>query len=422
MIKMATKGPLQPAWFDLRIRDRYIVALIVSPLVGKENVFTMWDWKSGECVLVSSLPYNLFIAHLPHTDFRHQHELGVCSYTFLDACTPLLVVAKDDRRAFTTRSPSRPCGANSNSKSEKKAKYLAFPDVSKGVEYRDTTVFHDSKLPQPESYPPTSMSFSRPTVPAQADHGIVVLSLCVSGHDAFGMYLVFFLREALARLFQQEQECSLEGGGEGEGEGEVPYVMDWADWGPEASRWFVAPRYCSVDGYRYGALVTRLEASILISPSFTQAGIDIIIGTKGPPPDADAVTDAVTDADEDEDEGADTDADAPLHLLVFDFNPYALRRHQCSPPPPPTDNSPSDTGNGNTVVITPSDVTLHDWEGRFKEEVTGRLACRATLMDKPADYTALAACEDNIVGFYPLVRPNQHTHRDKRKFEVAELT
>jgi len=387
MIKMAIDGPLEYYRSDLRIEDRYVAALIFS-LEG--NVLTMWDWKSGECVLVSSLPYILFITlttHLIHTQFCHQHELGVWSYTFLDACTLLLVVEKGGRIAFKTSSPGWLSGTNSRSKRKPKPKYLMFPDVP----IRSSMIFYDGKLPQPESYSPTSMSFSRPTVPAQADHGVVALSI-TAFHYPPVRYLVFFLREVLARLFRQEQKCSLER----EGEWEYAYVVDWADWGPEVSRWFFAPStplwHCLVHGYRFGTLVTRLEASI-ISPSFTHADIDITTGTKGPPPDA--------GADEDE----DADADAPLYLLVFDFNPYPLRRHQSSPPPP-TENSPSDNGTGNTVVIAPSDVTFHD-----REEVIGRLGCRVTLMDKPADYAALAVCEDNIIGFR--VRPNQHTHRER---------
>jgi len=229
------------------------------------------------------------------------------------------------------------------------------------------------------------MSFSRATIPAQADHGVVAMSICISeiNDDEPVTYLVFFLREALVRLFQPEQECPLEG----EGEREDPRV-DWADWGPKASRWFVAPSleqwHCSVHGYRFVILVTRFEASIYISPSFTQAGIDI------------------------EDPSSDSDADTPFHLLVLDFNPYPLSRHQYSPPPPTDGN-----GNGNNLVIAPSDVTFHDLEGRFQEDVIGRLACRVTLMDEPADCVALAACEDNIICFQ--VRPSQHTCRMRIK-------
>ena len=54
MIEMATDGPPELARCDLQIRDRYIVALIVSPQMDEDDVFTMWDWKNGECVLVSS--------------------------------------------------------------------------------------------------------------------------------------------------------------------------------------------------------------------------------------------------------------------------------------------------------------------------------------------------------------------------------
>ena len=264
-----------------------------------------------------------------------------------------------------------------------------FPEIFDTAAYSHSMVFHDSKLPRPESYPPTSMSFSRSTVPAQADHGIVALSICTFEFDSGEpvRYLVFFLREALARLFRQLQECSLEGG--------EPYVMDWADWGPTTSRWFLAPSFeqwrCSVHGYRFVTLVTRLEACIYISPSFPQSFADIIETNDLPP-------------------------DAPLHLLVFDFNPYPPRRHQYSPP---TDNGPS--GRGNTVVITPSDVTFHDREGRFAEDVIGSLECRATLMEEPANYAALAACEDNIIGIQ--VRPSQYTHTYsiRRKVGFAEL-
>jgi len=57
MIQMATEGPPELDRCDLQIRDRYIAALIVSPLTDGDGVFTMWDWKSGECVLVSPLIY-----------------------------------------------------------------------------------------------------------------------------------------------------------------------------------------------------------------------------------------------------------------------------------------------------------------------------------------------------------------------------
>ena len=196
--------------------------------------------------------------------------------------------------------------------------------------------------------------------------------------------LVFFLREALARLFQQEQECTLEG----EREREDPHVVDWAHWGPKTSRWFVAPRlgqwHCSVHGYRFVTLVTRLEASIYISPSFD---------FEDPPSDSDAVV--------------------PLHPLVFDFNPYSLRR-QYSPSPPADGND-----NGNNVVIAPSDVTFHDLEGRFQEDVIGHLGCRVTLMDEPADCGGLAACEDNIICFQ--VRPSQHTGRERINKNILNL-
>lgn len=319
-----------------------------------------------------------------------------------------------DRIAFTTRSPSPLGNANLNSTStsetkakakKAKAKYLMFPDTSDNAAYSHSMVFHDSKLPRPESYPPTSMSFSRSTVPAHADHGIVALSIYTFEFDGGApvRYLVFFQREALARLFRQEQESSLGGDGEPEGEGKEggggeggePYIVDWTDWGPAASRWFVSPSFeqwrCSVHGYRFVTLVTRLEASIYISPSFPQAVADIVVANNNnndedPPP-----------------------VDAPLHLLVFDFNPYPLRRHQHSQyaPAPLTDESPS-ASNGNTVVIAPSDVTFHDWEERFDEHVIGRVACRVTLMEEPADYAALAACEDNIIGIQVRLRANTH--------------
>jgi hypothetical protein len=348
-----------------------------------------------------------------------------------------LIVEHGNGMAFKT---SRLSGTNSDSKSKAKAKtkYLMLPAVSRSAAYSHPEVFHDSKLPRPELYPPTSMSFSRATVPARADHGVVALSIGTIGMYGTTVpmrYLVFFLREALLRLFQQqeeedpleeeewegEREEAQEGEREEEQEGvwedmwewewgwkeqeqeREPYVdMDWANWGPKTSRWFVAPSFeqsrCSVHGYRFVALVTRLEASIIISPSFTQAGIDIIMGTNDPPPDADADTDA------------DTDTDAPLHLLVFDFNPYPLRRHQYSLGPPPIDNSPS-FGNGNTVVISPSDVTFHNQMGRFEAKVMGHLACRVTLMDECADYVEVAACEDNIIGFQ--VRQSQPTSRER---------
>jgi len=292
---------------------------------------------------------------------------------------------------FKVSSPGQLSGANL------KPKYLMFPDLSSSMWYRTPVIFHDSKLPQPESYPPTSMSFSRATIPAQVDHGVIVMSIGIFeiNYDEPETYLVFFLREALIRLFQPEQECSLEE----ERERGDPRV-DWADWGPKASRWFVAPRLekedCSVHGYRFVTLVTRLEASIYISPSFTQASIDT----------SPSFTQANIDIEDLSSESeSDADADAPFHLLVLDFNPYPLRRHQYSPPPPTDGN-----GNGNNVIIAPSDVTFHDLEGRFQEDVIGRLACRATLMDEPADCVALVACEDNIIGFQ--VRPSHHTCRE----------
>ena len=154
-----------------------------------------------------------------------------------------------------------------------------FPYVADGAEYGDPMVFHDSKLPEPESYPPTSTSFSRATIPARADHGVVALSFEID-HGEPVRYLVCFLREALARLFQQEQEqeqeCPLL---PGEREREEPCIMDWADWGPNASRWFVAPSFeqwrCSVHGYRFVTLVTRFEAWADIFPSFPQVVLDI---------------------------------------------------------------------------------------------------------------------------------------------------
>lgn len=214
-------------------------------------------------------------------------------------------------------------------------------------------VFHDSKLPQPESYPSTSASFSRSTIPAKADHGVVALSICTFeiDHGAPVRYLLFFLREALARLLREESTP-----------GEDPCI-DWAHWGPDVSRWFAAPSFqqwpCSVHGYRFVTLVTRLEASTDISPSFPFS-----------------------------DDSTDNDPDSPLHLLVIDFNPYRLRRH----------DSPTTNPSSNSVVLAPSDLTFHDWEVRFDGNVFGRLACRITLMEEPADYAALAACEDNVIG------------------------
>jgi len=392
------EGPRQLNRCDLRIRDRYIAALIVSPLVDGDGVFTMWDWKSGECVLVSSLPYILFIAHFPHTQFRHQHELRVLSYTFLDACTPLLVMEKDDRIAFTTRSPSRPGGVNSNSKSETKAKYLMFPDLSDhlsdDVEYGRTMAFHDSEPLQPKSYPPKS--FSRATVPAHTDHGVVALSINTiavdpdtTDGDEYAHHLVFFLRETLARLFQQEQQCSLEL----EGEGEASYIVDWDDWGPKASRWFDAPfsnfgRQCySVDGYRFVTLVMPFETLDLF-PSFYHAKLKQGQKQYHHLPDT-------------------------LHLLVFDFNPYLVRRYQHSPV---TDNScPSSNGISNVRVdvIAPSDEKFHNRDRHFDMTSFEQLACRVTLMEEPADYDTLAVCEDNIIGIQV---------RQKKHVGVAELS
>jgi len=262
-----------------------------------------------------------------------------------------------------------------------------FPNISNGTFHTASVIFHDSKLPQPESYPPTSMSFARATVPAQTDHGVIAMSFWTFeiDHGEPVTQLVFVLREALTRLFQQERECSLEG----EREREDPYVVDWADWGPKTSRWFVAPRlgqwHCSVHGYRFVTLVTRLEASIYISPSF-----DV------------------------EDPQSDSDAVVHLHPLVFDFNPYSLRRHQYSPSLPTHGND-----NGNNVVIAPSDMTSHDLEGRFQEDVIGRLGYRVTLMDEPADCAGLAACEDNIICFQ--VRLSQHTRRERINKNILNL-
>jgi hypothetical protein len=221
-------------------------------------------------------------------------------------------------------------------------------DVSRSTVYSQLEVFHNSKLPRPESYPPTSMSFSRATVPARADHGVVALSIGTIGMYGTTVpahYLVFFLREALLRLFrQQEQERPLEEEGELEDQEEPYVVVDWADWGPKTSRWFLAPAQSlgptSIHGYRFATLVTRLGAALIISPNFTQAGIDIILGTNNPPPDTDTDTDTDTDANANANADADAGAGAPLHLLVFDFNPYPLRRHQFSLGPPPIGNSP----------------------------------------------------------------------------------
>ena len=228
-----------------------------------------------------------------------------------------------------------------------------FPGVTAGTEYSHSMIFHDSKLPRPESYPSTSTSLTRSTIPAVGDHGVVALSICTFeiNHGAPVRYLVFFLREALARIFQQGP--ILQEGVEG------PFI-DWADWGPDVSRWFIAPSFeqwrCSVHGYRFITLVTRLEAFVDISTWFPSVDFSI-----------------------------DDDLDSPLHVLVFDFNPYPLRRQS----PPVTNNS---------VVIDPFDVTFYDQESRFEGHIVGRLACRITLMEEPADYAALAACEDNIIG------------------------
>jgi hypothetical protein len=63
MIEMATDGPPEFIRCDLQIRDRYIAALLASAQMDDGDVFTMWDWKRGECVIVS--PYILcFIASL----------------------------------------------------------------------------------------------------------------------------------------------------------------------------------------------------------------------------------------------------------------------------------------------------------------------------------------------------------------------
>ena len=252
-----------------------------------------------------------------------------------------------DRIAFTTRSLHRP---------DAKSKYLIFPEVVVGAAYSEPMIFHDSKLPRPESYPSTSTSFSRSTIPAVGDHGVVALSIYTFeiNYGEPVRYLVFFLREALAHLFQQGPSLQ---------EAEEGPSIDWADWGPDVSRWFVAPSFeqwrCSVHGYRFMTLVTRLEAFVNISPHF--APIDFSI---------------------------DGDLDSPLHLLVFDFNPYLLRRQY-----PPIINS-----SNNSVVISPFDVTFYDEETRFEGNTAGRLACRITLMEEPADYAALAACEDNVIG------------------------
>jgi len=230
-----------------------------------------------------------------------------------------------------------------------------FPDLSASALYSHSMIFHDSKLPRPESYPPTSTSFSRATIPAKADHGLVALSICTINieHGAPVRYLLFFLREALVRLFRQEPTLEEDG---------KSYV-DWANWGPDVSRWFIAPSFeqwrCSVHGYRFVTLVTRLEASVYISPTFLFINSSTV-----------------------------EEPDSPFHLLVFDFNPYLHRRHYSSMTNP----------SGNAVVKAPSDVTFDDWEKRFSEDIVGRLACRITLMEESADYAALAACEDNVIG------------------------
>ena len=327
----------------------------------------------------SSVPFPIFyLLRIPLTQFRHQHELGVFSYTFLDACTPLLVVEKGDRIAFTARSPSMLGGANSNSKM--KAKYLMFPDLSDETVYDHTAVFLDSELPQPESYPSTS--FSRATVPAHRDHGVVALWISTTKRDPDptgdlldGEQLVFFLREMLARLFQQEQEqeCSLEA----EGEGEASYIMEWDDWGPEASRWFDAPssifpRCCSVHGYRFVTLVKRDDA-FFVSRSFE----DMTWNKEKylhPPHTSET-----------------------LYLLVFDFNPRPLRRDQYLPE---TENScPSSDGISDLYVniIAPSDDMSWDFHRHFNTGFFKQLACRVTLTPEPVDYDALVVCEDNII-------------------------
>ena len=402
MIKMAIDGPLEHHQCDLQINGRYVAALIFS-LDG--NVLVMWDWKSGECVHVSSLPYILFIAHLPHT-IRYQHELGVFSYTFLNACTPLLVVEKGDQIAFTARSPSRLGGANSNPESETKAKYLMFPDLNTpDMVYDNSAAFLDGKLSQPESYPSTS--FSRATVPAHRDHGVVALSFSTIevdpesiDRDKYACHLVFFLRETLAHLFQQEQEQ--EYFLEAKGKGEASYIVDWNDWGPQASRWFDAPwsysnfgRWrCSVHGYRFVTLVNLHDVSklgISLSPHHA-------IWRKRKYGHIPHTEDA-------------------LYLLVLDFNPRPLRGYQCLPE---TENScPSSDGISyvHSSVITPSDNTFPNYDAHFPVDFfihhTKHLACRVTLMPEPVDYDALAVCEDNIIAIQ--VRP-------KKNAGVAELS
>jgi hypothetical protein len=60
MIKMATVGPLDFDWSDLEINDRYIAALIYS---SEGKIFTIWDWKSGECVLY----FIYYTAYIPRS-------------------------------------------------------------------------------------------------------------------------------------------------------------------------------------------------------------------------------------------------------------------------------------------------------------------------------------------------------------------
>jgi len=392
MVKMATEGSPWLYRCDLHIRDCYIAALIVSSEEVEEHVFTMWNWKSGECVVVSSLPY-IYLLRITLTQFRHQHELDVFSYTFLDSCTPLLVLIKNNRLAFTARSPSLLGGANS------KPKYLMFPDLSDNIYYDYTTVFLDSELPQPESYPSTS--FSRATVPAHRDHGVVALWICTKASiDPIddcgdGEHLVFFLREMLARLFQQEQEQ--ESPPEAEGEGEASYIMDWDDWGPDASRWFDAPClislrwYCSVHGYRFVVLLER-DNAFFVSPSFEDANKNK--GKYGHPPHRPEA----------------------LYLLVFDFNPRPLSWHQSLPETETSCPSSDGIGNLHVDVIAPSDNMFEDLESHFDMgffKHTKQLACRVTLMGEPVDYDALVVCEDNIIGIQV---------RQKGKVGVAELS
>ena len=256
-----------------------------------------------------------------------------------------------------------------------------FPDLSdhlsNDVEYNRTVVFHDSEPLQPKSSP---KSFSRATVPAHTDHGVVALSIGTvevdpdtSTGDEHAEHLVFFLRETLARLFQQEQECSLEA----KGEGEASHIVDCEDWGHKASRWFDAPysdseRPCySVHGYRFVALVTPL-GTLDLFPSFYHAK-------------------------------RKQEQYHTLHLLVFDFNPYLVRRYQHSPA---TDNICVD-------VIAPSDEKFRDRNRHFEMDSFEQLACRVTLMEDPADYDALAIYEDNIIAIQV---------RQKENIGVAELS